>query len=555
MKNLPLPLTLFLCLGPAWAQENSLPAGSAQETTTVRVRVLWVQDGLARIDLGATSGLKAGDRVVLEPLGASEVTAEVIDLGPGESTLRLPPGATGIVAGVRGRVLVPVLVIGEPRAGTDRPPIEWSEESQAWQGGATLLEPIEAGRPEQRPTVWSGDVHLGGNTFRDATGSDRSDDRYWVGTRLRGQNPFGRGGDLELVVDYEARSLSVDGTTPGLEDNSDSYLRVSRASYVLGGTRFDHERYEMGRFFPRDFAELGLLDGFEWSRINADGTRYGASAGFQPGFGPDLPFEDNLAISGFWQALYGSEDRSRLGAAVQQTWYGGSADRTWALMKGHWEQARQWFLDGRLAVDWYDSADAIKSSGLEVTDASVHLERRFDRTGACYIEWADNRWPETQRALPALQDPDLLIRAHTTRSGVGGWYAWNDKQRSEARFQQWEDETDSGSFGEVSFEQQASTGLWTVAAYWNDAPFSTSRALRLSHGADLWHGRYGSSLEVGSFDLFDPEGTTTAESRVLVRGFWGGTLMEDLFGTLDAAVYTGGEQDAWSLGFTLRRSF
>ncbi|HPF15018.1 MAG: hypothetical protein H6830_03250 [Planctomycetes bacterium] len=541
------------------ADTDSVAQETVEGTQEIGIRVLWVRETQVRIDLGSQSGLQLGDRVRLEPLGRPDVEGVVTEISDLEATVTLTRSDPGVVPGVSGRVRVTPNSLGEQaQPKPPVPPIVWTDQPQEWREGMPLLGDIQPVKPEERPTHWTGRLELSGNFFRDGTATVRDDRQFLVRTGWVATNPFGHGGELQLQLDYQANSLSVGDSAVGVVDDSDAYLRIQRASYAWGGTRFEPRRIEAGRFYSRWFPELGILDGVEVSERLSDGSHVGASAGFLPGFDVELPFQNDLALAAFWDHPWGAKGRSNVGAAAQTTWYDGTPDRQWFLVKGRMAEMENWVLDGGLEGDLYTSDDIAKDPGLEWTQSRVRLERRFDRDGAASVYYFDQRWPETLRGLPVIQDPTFLFVAHTQRVGVDGWWQNTDTTRISSRLERWEDEDSSGSLGELGYDQELEgdrfTG-WRISGYWSDTDLADITALRLGLAGRAFLGFWDTSLEVGQFEILDQLGGLSAHSKGVWRGQWTGAVGHDWSLILHGAMFFGGDQDAYSAGFSLLRSF
>ncbi|HRV80944.1 MAG TPA: hypothetical protein P5218_05890, partial [Planctomycetota bacterium] len=63
------------------------------------------------------------------------------------------------------------------------------------------------------------------------------------------------------------------------------------------------------------------------------------------------------------------------------------------------------------------------------------------------------------------------------------------------------------------------------------------------------------SLEVGQFEILDQLGGLSAHSKGVWRGQWTGAVGHDWSLILHGAMFFGGDQDAYSAGFSLLRSF
>ncbi len=539
------------------AQETAeTPTGepAATQPEEVRVRIIWVSGFLVRVDLGAESGLQVGDRIRFEPLGLADVEGVVQAVGNRQAEVLLPAGDFGMQPGVRGWVkLNPV-----ERVAYSGPVLPDLEADKGWKQGMPLLGGISQVKPQERPTVWSGRWAMTGRLNKDGTGSDRQDHYGQVGYSLHGKNPWGRGGQVDLDLELQESYLDFDSGVAGTEGESDVFLRVRRASYAFGGDKDRPRRYQFGRFYSTSMPELGLLDGAEVSQRSADGTLFGSSFGWQPSYGPELQFEDSMAISGWVQKPLGASLRSSVGAAVQKTWFDGKADRDWMLFKGHYATEGPWSATASLTMDLYDSDDIAKDSGFEATEYRTRIQRDLGRGKGVALLHSLVRFPEIRRRLPADYSSIQVAGAETRRTGLSAWFPVGETRSLSGRHEIWTDEDENGGYTEVTLESELRdffADRWYISGFVSDTRLADIAALRLGLHGRAKGGRWNAGLDLGQYEQVQTDGLLETEFQGSLRGGWSGSVGRRWFLGLDAALQFGEERDAYSVGFLLQRSF
>lgn len=275
---------LFTSLAIILAAILLAPAAAARDKTIdLDVRVLVVRGDAVEIDVGASSGAMPGDVVVLRPLGQAEVTGRVRTTRDKASVVYISGGTANISPGVPGVLRVPESRLTpsiEDSDGTktdEQLPVAWSNQEGPWKTDAPLLAEVTSPLPAERPSIWRGRGTLGTFLLVDNGALPRTDRIGWFGLDLRGQNPFGRGGEMNVAFEVRANDLTYDD--PDLEGDSSAFLRVDRLSYAWGGTRDEPLRLEVGRFLSREFPELGFVGGLEASYRTDGGAAFRRAVG------------------------------------------------------------------------------------------------------------------------------------------------------------------------------------------------------------------------------------------------------------------------------------
>lgn len=128
-----------------------------------------------------------------------------------------------------------------------------------------------------------------------------------------------------------------------------------------------------------------------------------------------------------------------------------------------------------MLTDIYTSADAIKSSGFEITEAHAHGTYQFDPGHGVGAYLAYFRWPELARKEFSPSFNFQLERYHVLRYGLFTWQQLSDHVRVDARVDQWHDQDDQGTTwdtrlavrdwlydrGEVTFSVYNADGVFT----------------------------------------------------------------------------------------------
>ncbi|MHC4378675.1 MAG: hypothetical protein ACYS26_18905, partial [Planctomycetota bacterium] len=281
----------------AWAATPKLQDGadspsSAQvgelEPKRLVLRVIEVRaGGLVVVDRGASDGLQAEATVTFTPRGGAPVAGRVLSVDPRTAVVELT-GANDLPSGTRGETWVqpseapPAPEPAAPVATEEQQSDEVSEaeaeaEAEAETGGdgqlpahpgwtkdewtpdQPLLTQMAEVRPEDRP--WSMRGSLSFLSQRIYTNEDDREDAFdAIGLNVIADNPFGWGGRMQFDGAWTDRET----ITPDDQGEEDTLVRLDRLSYATGGTRFDQDRLEFGRFLQSGMPEFGLLDGIEW---------------------------------------------------------------------------------------------------------------------------------------------------------------------------------------------------------------------------------------------------------------------------------------------------
>ncbi|MFT6832300.1 MAG: hypothetical protein ACJAZN_002472 [Planctomycetota bacterium] len=514
---------------------------------------------LVRIDRGASAGLEPGDRVTLRPLGQSPVQGVVQSVEERESVVDITQSIAGLAPGVPGEVRIPLSRIdgAKSRKTTDEagyPPIEWSSDEVEWDEETPLLAEATILEREERDPVWRGRVYMTSDLIHDAIGEGRDDLFSRIGLDARGTNVFGFGGEMRLDGEFNVRETDLsDG-----QGEQDTLARLDRFSYALGGVRGAPRRIEVGRFLPREFPELGLLDGVEASWRAAAGHRLGASIGYLPSNDRERSTGDTLQVSSWAALALDREERFQLGAALQKTWHKGEEDRELFLSRLRWTPDGPWSAFATTWVDFYGAEDPLKEDSVELTQALVSVSRSLGRNAGASVSSSLVRYPSLLR--DGLQDlpSSILTDGRSRRTSLSAWTRLTKTHRVRVRLDQWSDQSSSGNGAELGWDHQLQgprVQRVYASTFYREGRFGDVSGFRTGVGGPLRGGQWRADLDAGLFG----QARFSGEQKNLLQGAlrlgWDGLIGQDWLLSLTTSYRFGDEQDAVSLGFLLQRSF
>ncbi len=504
-----VPLALAGACLPVAAQESA-------DAEKLELRVVDGQAGRATLDRGRVDGLRAGDRIVLRPREGLPIEGHVTEVSERSASVEFDDPARTAEPGTRGEAWVPrerlaSVPPAQPTEPQPAPPEHptWPTSDQNWQQGMPLLTEVPALRPAQRSPAVHGRwyviadhlVDLGGQY---SYGFDRAGiDSTW-------SNAFGNGADVHLGVEGNWRNAVV----PDADDEHETYLRLDRLSYILGGNRFVPERVEFGRFLQNGMPELGLLDGVEWSTRIAGGNSYGASFGYMPE--PDARQESfrDLQLAAWYRWVGDETERSALQIGAQQSYHDYSNDRQLLLARVDLAPKRGWDFHGAVWVDYYTAHDAAKGAGLELTQALFSLARVFAGGSSLTLTGTHVTFPQMDRWEFPPVSAAQLSNDHVERIALRARQSTDSHLwlREEAGL--WSDQDVQGGDAELGFEFERiafGEGRARVAAFGSDSATSAFWGLRLGLGRQLDDGSWDLGYE---FTQYDFTGFTSANDQL-----------------------------------------
>jgi hypothetical protein len=524
-----------------------LSGARQKDNTPIDVRLLALDGRRIQLDAGRAAQVAAGDHVVLQPVAGTARDAIVRSVTQKTCWAELVGPVAGIQVGIEGQILVPSSRLKAKADSPAHPP--WSQDLDLWNREAPLLSKPPTSAPSSRSYDLHGRVWTNADWSFDNQRQGNDSGRARLGLSADWIDPFEQGGALQL----ELRALDRWSDGSGGPGADEMLLGLERASYATGGTAREPVRVEYGRFLQHEFPELGLLDGVEYTRRLDSGSHLGASAGFLPDFTPERRTGDDQQVSVYYKYTSGPERTLELGSALQKTWHEGSPDRDLLLGTLLYRPLAPLTLRGGVWIDLYDSGDAPKSSGMELSQGQLSASYFGSKSGAS-LGLSRYRWPVLLRnELPPLLQEDLAS-GQVDRTYLSSWHRFDGGLRLSGRVDRWQDEDSDGHSGELRIASQdtfISQGEVSAAVTWSEAQFSRLNGLRFG----AWR---STSLGTWRLDLLlseqTPAGADSFGSSTL-RASWDQSFYTDWQLSLHAQQSVGDEQDSTYLGFTLTRSF
>ncbi|MCB9899582.1 MAG: hypothetical protein H6825_16365 [Planctomycetes bacterium] len=571
---LPALLLVALCAS-ASAQDEAAPPPAAASSESdeagdwlrVQTVVTSVSVGQVYFEVGRLAGVEPGDEAWVYPIGGASVKGEVAAVSSTSCRVLLDDEGDGIAIGDRAEVVVPVARLqiegqledeaagvpqGDGKTIPDHPP--WTMDASEFDASQPLLTAVDSPTRAERPMEVRGRSWFTYDVTKDGGFVDRTYTLSRLGAEAWLENAFGKGGTLHVDGEVFHRSSSIDGST----DTSETKGRLDRASWSWGGTRDEPRRLEVGRFLQHEFPELGLLDGVEVSRRDAEGDRIGASVGYMP-----EPFADQQTGSDSQVALFmrddgGGEDDLALGAALQGTWHKGKADRQLVLGTAEYTPDGPFSMRGAVWADYYGPNDTVKKDGFEFTEVRLSGTYRIGSRSGVSVNGSRLRYPELLRNEFSPITAEALLDNQTTRVGLSAWQQVTDDVRVDERVDRWTDQDDSGGSAELR------TRIRNVP--WDRGALSLAVFTRTGGTSDGDGFRVGVSraFDGGSVDLTSEFSTYTSQD-----GINGGSI-DEMHRILRASVFLSissltsvsifledraGDLDSTHLGVFLQRRF
>lgn len=428
----------------------------AESARKIEVRVSSIAGASLYLDKGREAGLQAGDLVTIVVPGQGVVQLPIQSVSRTSSRCIVAGGNLFVDIGTRGVVMVPEERFSAPESAPSEtapaapdsaPPAHppWEAPLGEFDADDPLLAPATVRDPDALPAEIRGRLYA---QYLHNLNLFYGDNQYSIG----------RAG-LELWVDH---FLSPEG---GLHFDGGLWVRGFNAwentedlelqgwptglSYYWGGTEEQPLRFEVGRFFHHEFAELGLIDGTEVAYRTERGDRVGFSFGFLPDPFPYLSTGHDLAASAFYRFVSDETEELQAGIAYQKTWHDGEADRDLIIGNLGWYPSPRFSLNGSLWADIYTSDDTVKQTPIELTEGLLNAMFRVAPTWGFGGHVSYFRWPETKRKLYRPISDIYLLRNEVLRVGAQAWKELNDHLRFDVRVDQWFDQDDEGTAWDV----------------------------------------------------------------------------------------------------------
>ncbi len=542
------------------------PAQQDEDYVRVELRVISVgPSGAVVVDRGKRDGLATGDVVFFHPRGGGSYPAGVIQVDDRTAIVEMRDRGFTPRSGTRGRVRVPKARRATPKPdaapkprddpppdgpkpdGPEHPP--WENEDEEWKPGMPLLQ-MKPVRPRDRGMQVSGRFYSIGNlAWDDSQDFDNSSMR--VGTELNLENPFGQGGGI--LFDGEVNYRTEQNERRGFD------ILPRRFSYRVGGTRFQNQRLEAGRFLQQGMPEFGVLDGVEYGIRRKNGHRFGGSIGFLPEPDDDFDSLEDLQLAGYYHWVPDNSERILVGGGFQKSFHNGRTDRDLFVVKGHYLPLEPgWNAHGTVWIDLYHGRDDEKNNGVELTQAILSTGRNFENGDGVDLTFRRIRYPEMLRTEFQPLLPGEIADTRYDRLALTGWKQWSDQTRLRGQISGYDDEQDNGGAIEVGADLQDWFGEGSLAdvTMWGSlGEFSNSFGARLGYGELNDNGRWNVFYEIAHHRMagFDDDRDDLIQHRLhgtksmFTSGGWSVSLF--------AEAHLFDEELAFTAGFHVQRSF
>ena len=542
-----LLLATITLSSPALAQEKAL--------RHVEAHVTAVSGASVYLDQGRDGGLEPGDHArAFTPGGAA---VELIVRSVSRQSARCEPvsATLGLAIGATVDVLVPEDRFAQAQAAQTNPVHPpWTQPSETWSADLPLLAPAQSATAKERET------ELHGRWYASFDGSlERVSDsqRYMLATTglaLLYDNPFGMGDSIQFEGEVFYRDANVgDG-----QDDTETTARLDRFSWRVGGTREDPTRIEVGRFLHSEMPMLGMVDGVEYVQRLDNGDRVGASAGFMPEWTPEMRTGDDAETAIFYRHVAGEDEAFSLAFGAQQTWHEGASDRQLLASDLSWRASDALSLFASAWVDYYESSDAPKSTGFELTQLQFATNYRVDPATSVGVSATHVRWPVMLRnELPPVT-LNTIADGQVDRAGVYGWRDVTEHGRLSARLDHWNSNMDAGTGGELDYAlrdvlyQHGEVG---VGLFGNQGEFTSLTGARITANKSASTGFWTLTYELAQNDQTGFSGAQSSLLQQAIRATWDGEIGAGWDLSVNVDERFGDQQGSTALGFWLQRRF
>jgi len=541
---------LFLVLALVAA---ALPAEAQEGFARVTVRVTGLAGDEVYLDQGSDAGLASGDTVELDGVaGGVPLLGVIRSVSRRSSRASIRGPIVGLGAGASGVVLVPEARLADAakRGETpEHPP--WTHAPLEWEDDVPLLAPVSSRTPEERDIDVRGRVY-GRVDYTDDTRFDQQFTSGDVGLEVDVENPFGHGNSLGIEVEGYGQYADLDES----DDDSDTRLRIDRASYRRDVLRGRPTGWEVGRFLHSEFAELGLIDGAEVVHRTEGGDRFGASLGILPLPDDTLSDDGDVSASVFYRFVAGEDERFSLGTAYQKTWHDGNADRDLVIATLDAYPSRAVSLYGTAWIDYYTSGDDPKSKGFQLTQLQAGANWRAQSGFGVGVFGSHLRWPELRRDEYDDVIRDTIDDGKVSRIGVNTRIPTSENTRLDGRVDYWKDQDEDGGSASMRYTLRDvlyDRGEVGFEVYGSDAQYTDSIGGRLTASR-----RFDTGYARILWDLtdFDPdEGDLSNLDQHYLRASYDVSLGQDWDLSLYAEARFGEKQESTGAGIYLQRRF
>lgn len=549
---------------PLQAGDQDEPQEQTPKFERLAMRIIALRDeGLVVVDRGEVDKLVVGDSVFFSPVFGGTFQGRITNVSERRASVQLNNRQLKLDVGTRGEMRIPLERFEEAASEPEgqAPPLALPGEHEGWERGddgwtpdLPLLAKVEAIMPEKRPMRISGRAYLSGDHAWTSQ-AGRSDFFYRAGSDVLISNPFDRGGELHLDGEINYRHTDLPDDNP---DESTKRLRIDRASYSWGGTRFDKKRQEVGRFIQNGVPEFGIVDGYEYGERLENGNRYGVSAGFMPEPTPQMETGNDLQVAGYYEWVSDKREELVATAGYQKSFHNGSADRDLLVGKMRYLPPESWDFNGTLWVDLYTKGDSNKSAPIGLTRALLSSGRGWEDGDSLTYTFVHQSFPEIDRFEFLPVAASQLANDRVDRVSASGWKMLAGGNRWHSHIGAWVDQDDAG--GDLETGLELADFLWEggradLTVFGTQGAYSLVYGARAQVGGEILRARWDLAYEFSSHDLagFDSDNDTIFQHRVT------GDL--DLYSMRDWTFSLNGTTVVWNselslrVGFYLQRSF
>ncbi|MFT5051235.1 MAG: hypothetical protein ACI8QZ_002646 [Chlamydiales bacterium] len=508
------------------------------------------------VDRGSNDLLEVGDLVLFRARGGNISEGTVIEASERSAIVELLDKAVVLAVGTRGAAMIPALRLVPVVPGVPAGQVtgeQWENADEGWTPNMPLLAEIRAVRPERRDRAISGRLYFVADSTHTSQ-QGRSDTFMRVGESLRIENPFERGGGVQIDLEQNYRATDL----PDQFDEDSLRMRFDRVSYYRGGGRFSRTRWEAGRFLQDGVAEFGLLDGFEYSKRLDSGDSVGGSVGYMPEPFDHLNSGRDFQAAGYYRWVADASERLTATGGFQQTLHNSAADRSLLVGKLEFLPDDGWNFLGAVWVDAYSASDTGKGSGLGLTQAYMSTTRRYESGSGMNVTYTHWEFPELQRDEGFQALPEQIADAHNDRVSFRGWKQLTSNQRTHTELGVWGDQEESGgdAAAGVTFTDMFGDRTRTdLTVFGTQARFSALVGGRVVHGKSVRNGRWDVLYEAAQNDQHGFAADTDNIIQYRLRGSRTLTWASGWDLSVYAESFLWADEDSWSLGLYLQRSF
>lgn len=529
---------------------TAFAAAQAGNVRTIEVTVAAVSGRSVFIDKGRAAGVAAGQRVTFQPVGLARIEGVVAAAATDSARVELPAGTTPPLPGSTGLVEVPEPVTTKEESreapggrSPDHPP--WERKDAQRSPDMPLLAPAFGTPP------WERDTRLDGRLFAQLQFTqdqgDGRNDSYVVsrvGTWMQLTNPFGAGGRIEFAGELDLRNADV-------SFDSDTELQpiLDVLSYTVGDEFYSPYMLQLGRFYPSNLPEIGVIDGAAGAVQLDNGVRAGGGFGVFPRPFPDRDWGEDLSLYAF--ADYHSEEPGLVSAilAYQHTWHDGDSDRDLILGRVSARPLPQLSCYCAWWLDIYTSDDVLKGPGVDLTQFWAQARYTPLTTTSVALSFSHSTWAETKRRMYQDIPPDLIADGQVNRLDLTARHDLLPELRLSGALGYWGDQNGNGLDGSLALDWDDATGRWPSLhgeIFFAQGSFNDGRGLRIQARQSFGDVRAFLGYELFAYSATSFGGQSEFLRHIVQMGLdW---TVGPMTYSLNGDVYFGDGQGAYSIG-------